>query len=71
MPRQVQGKLFVTDKGNYIIDCKVPVLQNAAVLEPALGANPGVVGTGLFLGMAHTIVVADNGQIEVRRRHSS
>ena len=70
-PRQADGRLFVTDNGNYILDCKVPVLRNPLELEQSLRAIPGVVGTGLFLGMAQTVLVEDNGRIEVRRAESS
>jgi ribose 5-phosphate isomerase A len=70
-PRQVDGKLFVSDNGNYVLDCKVPVLRDPPALEQALRAMPGIVGTGLFLGMAHTVLVDDNGRIEVRQRQSS
>ncbi len=68
MPRQADGKLFVTDNGNYILDCKVPMLANPLELERSLRAIPGVVGTGLFLGMAQMVLVDDSGRIEVRRR---
>ncbi len=71
MPRQADGKLFTTDNGNCILDCEVPVLVNPLELEQTLRAMPSVVGTGLFLGMAHTVLVADNGRIEVRQRQAS
>ncbi len=44
---------------------------NPLELEQSLRAIPGVVGTGLFLGMDPTVLVDDNGRIEVRRRQSS
>jgi ribose 5-phosphate isomerase A len=71
MPRQTDGKLMVTDNGNYVLDCKTPVLRDPLSLEQVLRAMPGVVGTGLFLAMAHTVLVDDNGRIEVRQRQSS
>jgi ribose 5-phosphate isomerase A len=71
MPRQTDGNLFVTDNGNYILDCKVPLLSNPLEVEHLLRAIPGVVGTGLFLGMTHTVLVDDNGRIEVRRRQTA
>jgi len=71
VPRQAAGKLFVTDNGNCILDCKVPVLRNPPAVEEVLRAIPGVVGTGLFLGMAHTFLLDDEGRIEVRQRPSS
>jgi ribose 5-phosphate isomerase A len=71
MPRQVDGHLFVTDNGNHILDCKVPVLQNPPAVEQLLQAMPGVVGTGLFLGMAETVFVDSDGGIQTLRRRSS
>jgi ribose 5-phosphate isomerase A len=66
------GKTFVTDNGNYILDCKVPRLDRPAEWEQALRAIPGVVGTGLFLGMAHTVLIGEGGDtVEVRHRPGS
>jgi ribose 5-phosphate isomerase len=37
-------------------------------LEQSLRAIPGLVGTGLFLGMAHTVLIQDGNRVEVRQR---
>jgi ribose 5-phosphate isomerase A len=66
--RKMNGELFVSDNGNYILDCRVPALQNPLETEQTLREIPGVVGTGLFLGMAHTVLVQDGNEIQVRRR---
>jgi ribose 5-phosphate isomerase A len=52
------GAEFVTDNGNRVIDCGVKEIRNPARLERDLRAIPGVVGTGLFLGMADLVLVA-------------
>jgi ribose 5-phosphate isomerase A len=70
-PRMHDGQLFVTDNGNYILDCKVAPLARPAELEQALRTIPGVVGTGLFLGMADTVLVQKDGTVEVRLRSQS
>lgn len=70
-PRVTDGRLFQTDNGNHILDCKISVLTNPAELEQAIQAVPGVVGTGLFLGMAHTVLVQDGEEIEILERGSS
>ncbi len=67
-PRQVDGRLFMTDNGNHILDLKTPILWNPSELEQSLCAIPGIVGTGLFVGMAHTVLVKDNDRVEVRQR---
>ena len=53
------GQLFVTDNGNHILDCAVPAIPQPADLEAEIRAIPGVVGTGLFLGMADTVLLGD------------
>ena len=68
----VQGDdLFVTDNGNHILDCQIDPIADATRLEMDIRAIPGVVGTGLFLGMADTVLVGDRNDfrmIEERRR---
>ena len=68
----VQDKdLFVTDNGNHILDCQIDSILDAKRLELDIRAIPGVVGTGLFLGMADTVLVGkgnDFQMVEERRR---
>jgi ribose 5-phosphate isomerase A len=68
----VRGEaLFVTDNGNHILDCQIEPIADAARLELDIRAIPGVVGTGLFLGMADTVLVGDRTSfrlIEEKRR---
>lgn len=52
------GSEFITDNGNPILDCAVRDIRNPAKLERDLLGIPGVVGTGLFVGMASTVLVA-------------
>jgi len=59
---------LVTDNGNVIFDCTVGPIADAARLDESLRSIPGVVGTGLFAGMAHTVVVWDEGFVSVLRR---
>jgi ribose 5-phosphate isomerase A len=67
-PRQADGKPFVTDNGNYVLDCRVGVLRTPAAVDQAIRSIPGVVGTGLFLGLAHTVLIEREGEIETRNR---
>lgn len=66
--RQAQGKPFHTDNGNVILDVQIGPLTDPAGLEHALRAVPGVVGTGLFLGMADLVLVQHPDRIETRQR---
>jgi len=51
------GRPVVTDNGDYILDCGTGPLADPARLEADLRDIPGVVGTGLFLGMTPTVLV--------------
>ena len=68
------GALFVTDNGNHILDCQIDPISDPHRLELDIRAIPGVVGTGLFLDMADTVLVGDQTDfrlIEERRRTKS
>jgi ribose 5-phosphate isomerase A len=77
IPYREGDGLFVTDNGNHILDCQIRPIPDAVRLEMDIRAIPGVVGTGLFLGMAETVLVGDRitfRLIEEKRRglaHSS
>ncbi len=47
---------FRTDGGNFILDCAFPAIADAAALECRLKAITGVVETGLFIGLASTVI---------------
>jgi ribose 5-phosphate isomerase A len=59
------GGLFVTDNGNHILDCEIEPIANAAKLENDIRAIPGIVGTGLFLQMADTVLVGDRADFRL------
>jgi ribose 5-phosphate isomerase A len=65
------GQVTATDNGNYILDCKVDALPKPGQLDDAIQAIPGVLGTGLFVGMADAVIVQDGDQVEVKERKSS
>ncbi len=54
------GKLFITDNGNHILDCEIVPMSAPARLEQEIAAIPGVVDTGLFLGMASVVLIGDS-----------
>jgi len=69
--RIVEGKPFVSDNGNVILDCAIGPLEDPAALDSKIRNIPGVVGTGLFLGTAHTVLVAEGGMVrELRRKEA-
>jgi ribose 5-phosphate isomerase A len=66
-PRMRDGALFISDNGNYVVDCAIPPLQQPAETEKTIRAIPGVVGTGLFLGMTHTVLIQNGSEVQVRQ----
>lgn len=68
-PREVPGDLYITDGGNLILDCAFGPIDDPPALAAALKALPGVVEHGLFIGLAHTLVIAGpNGVASYERR---
>lgn len=55
--RLADGQPYLTDNGNHILDCAFDAIPDPATLHRALKLLPGVVETGLFVGMADTVVV--------------
>ena len=63
------GEPFVTDGGHYILDCEFPGgIADPGRVENRLRTLPAVVESGLFIGMADTVVVARSGGTELLRR---
>ena len=63
------GKPFVTDEGNYILHCRFEGgIADPAGLEAKLLGRAGIVGTGLFLGVAHRVIVGKPDGVEVSTR---
>ena len=48
---------FVTDNGNYILDCSFGVIEDAPALEREIVGTCGVVECGIFSGLATRIIV--------------
>lgn len=66
--RRQDGRPFITDEGNIILDCHFPGLTNPQEIAQLIRAQPGVVEHGLFLGMATEAVIAgDRGIVIIER----
>jgi ribose 5-phosphate isomerase A len=64
-----EGRQFISDNGNLVLDCRLSAIRSPAHLERGLLAVPGVVGTGLFLGIADVVLVVSNiGKVTTLRR---
>jgi ribose 5-phosphate isomerase A len=66
--RSADGEPFVTDNGNLVLDCKVGPIDDPAALDVRIQTLPGVLGTGLFVGMADAAVVQRADRVDVLER---
>lgn len=57
--RERDGAPFVTDNGNWVLDCKYDGIDDPAWLDDHLDGLVGVVDHGLFVGMAGRVIVGD------------
>lgn len=64
------SETYRTDNGNEILDCRFPEgIVDARGLQAKLQGIPGVVENGLFIDLAHAVVVGHpDGVVEVRER---
>lgn len=65
---ETEGRLFVTDNGNNILDCAIGPLADPAGFERSVLAIPGVVDTGLFIGMADLVLIQDGERLDIKER---
>lgn len=56
--KRADGSVFVTDGGNLIYDCAFQHIDDPQMLDRALKRIPGVVESGLFIGLASKAYVA-------------
>lgn len=56
--RERNGKPYITDNGNVILDWKHEVTEPPAQLEKQLKSMTGVVDSGIFAGVASSVIVA-------------
>jgi len=68
--RERDGATFVTDNGNWIFDCRYPDgIADPRALEALVVRQPGVVECGLFIDLAHVVVIGgEDGSVEVREK---
>lgn len=69
--RDSDGEPFVTDNGNYILDCRCGEIRDPAQMGRELKLLAGVVESGLFVNMAHLAVVATDDDVEIIERPPS
>ena len=57
--RSPAGEAFLTDSGNRILDCGFGAIADPGRLEERIRRVAGVVESGLFIGLAHAVFVAE------------
>ena len=65
----VMGQPAKTDNGNYILDCAIPstaLIHDPAAVDTEILAIPGVLGTGLFVGMASVLLLGDDNFNQIK-----
>ncbi|WP_080873044.1 ribose 5-phosphate isomerase A [Oceanobacillus timonensis] len=62
--RYQEGKPFVSDNGNYIIDCQFESIEEPESLHKEMKALLGVVETGIFINMVNEVIISENGKIK-------
>ncbi|NLO09557.1 MAG: ribose-5-phosphate isomerase RpiA [Clostridiales bacterium] len=63
--RVKDDKVFITDNGNYIIDCHFGKIEDPKNLRNKISIIPGVVDSGLFVNMANRVIIGhQNGDVE-------
>jgi ribose 5-phosphate isomerase A len=65
--RRRDGGDYRTDNDNHILDARFGPIRAPAKLAGQLSAIPGVVGHGLFLGMASVVLVASSKGVRTLR----
>jgi len=63
MRRGTDGSAYVTDEGNFILDCACGEMEDPAAVAAAIRGIVGVVEHGLFLGMAERALIADGAEV--------
>ena len=63
--RMKDGKLFVTDGGNSIIDLHLHEIREPMKLHQELKIMSGVIDTGLFVNIANKVMVGHDENVEI------
>lgn len=62
---QADGQPFVTDGGNFVLDCAFGAIDDPEALAELLPFTPGVIDHGLFIGLADLAIVAGPNGVQV------
>jgi len=66
--RKIDGEIFITNNGNYILDCEFNKIIDSVMLHQSLKMILGVVETGLFIQMADVILVSGKNGVRILKK---
>jgi ribose 5-phosphate isomerase A len=66
--KNAEGKDYVTDENNFILDADFGEIKNASELSTLLNQRAGIVEHGLFIGMTSELICAmSDGKIRIKK----
>jgi ribose 5-phosphate isomerase A len=66
--RQNDGRPYVTDGGNFILDCRLGLINDPERTERLIKMTVGVVENGLFIGRSSAVIVATDSGVDILTR---
>ncbi|KAB8126178.1 ribose-5-phosphate isomerase RpiA [Gracilibacillus oryzae] len=66
--RKVNDQIYITDNGNYILDCKFGRIQDPEKLNRELQSIVGIVENGLFINIASKVLISNPEQVKVMEK---
>lgn len=63
--RQADGEPFVTDGGNFIVDCRFGPIDDPQRIERLIKMTVGVMESGLFIGRSSAVIVATESGVVI------
>lgn len=66
--RKIMDDPFITDNGNYILDCEFERILDPEQMEQDINMIPGVVENGLFIGLVNQVIVGSTQGIMTLER---
>ena len=60
---QADGTPYLTDGGNFILDCRFSPIPDPATLDTKIRDIVGVIETGFFIGMAEAALIAESNGV--------
>ncbi|MGI9553497.1 MAG: ribose-5-phosphate isomerase RpiA [Thermodesulfobacteriota bacterium] len=65
--KNIDGEIFETDQGNYILDCNFGAISDPEKLSMKLGKRAGIIEHGLFINTTDDLVVGKSDSVEHKK----